>query len=164
VFGYAGWVYAYLIGNDISCGMGLWCTDLARNLAKLDRRERRLVDLDGRWSGDAAAWLADGGVAPTAYDLSLDTIRLGNPFADVEAVKQTVGAAAHRVHRLRAGSSAPASSGVCRPQPSRVWRRGVLRRTPNILANLSERNALDRPGHAAAVIGRHLGPGPGFRC
>ena len=94
VFACAGWVYPYLIGNDIGCGMGLWRTDLGRKAVKLDRWERRLVDLDGRWSGDAAAWLADRGVDPTPHDAALGTIGLGNHFAEVQAVEQTVDAAA----------------------------------------------------------------------
>lgn len=94
VFACDGWVYPYLIGNDIGCGMALWRTDLARKAVKLDRWERRLVDLDGSWSGDVGAWLADRGVAPTAHDLSLGTIGLGNHFAEVQAVEQTIDAAA----------------------------------------------------------------------
>ena len=81
MFACAGWVYPYLIGNDIGCGMAPYRTDLTHKAVKLDRWERRLVDLDGRWSGDAGAWLADRGVAPTAHDLSLGTIGLGIPLA-----------------------------------------------------------------------------------
>jgi release factor H-coupled RctB family protein len=90
VFACEGWVYPYLIGNDIGCGMSLWRTDLRRKDAKLDRWERRLVDLDGEWSGDTAGWLADGPVDPTAHDASLGTIGLGNHFAEIQLVEQVL--------------------------------------------------------------------------
>jgi release factor H-coupled RctB family protein len=90
VFACAGWVYPYLIGSDIGCGMALYRTDLARKAIKLDRWERRLDDLDGPWAGDVAAWLDDRGIDPTAYDGSLGTIGLGNHFAEVQALDQVV--------------------------------------------------------------------------
>jgi release factor H-coupled RctB family protein len=77
VFACAGWVYPYLIGNDIGCGMSLWATDVQRNAVKLDRWERRL-DLDGPWSGDASVRLAESRLEPTPHDAALGTIGLGN--------------------------------------------------------------------------------------
>jgi release factor H-coupled RctB family protein len=61
VFASSGWIYPALIGNDIGCGMALWQTDVLRRAVKLDRWERRLIDLDEPWSGDAAGWLTERG-------------------------------------------------------------------------------------------------------
>ena len=88
VFACQGWVYPYLIGNDIGCGMALYRTDLHRRAAKLDRWERRLDGLEGAWEGDARAWLVARGVAPTEHDDSLGTIGLGNHFAEVQVVEE----------------------------------------------------------------------------
>lgn len=63
VFACRGWVYPYLVGNDIGCGMGLYRTDMPRRAARLDRWEKRLADLDGPWEGDGVAWLAERVVA-----------------------------------------------------------------------------------------------------
>lgn len=87
-----GWVYPYLIGNDIGRGMALHRTALRRGAAKLDRWEKRLDDLDGAWEGDVQAWLAERGMASTEYDRSLGTIGLGNHFAEVQAVEEVVDA------------------------------------------------------------------------
>lgn len=70
VFACSGWVYPYLIGNDIGCGMALYALDLQRREAKLDRWEKRL-DLEGSDDG------------------SLGTIGLGNHFAEIQAVEST---------------------------------------------------------------------------
>jgi release factor H-coupled RctB family protein len=98
VFACAGWVYPYLIGSDIGCGMALYRADLARKAIKLDRWERHLDDLDGPWAGDVAARLAERGIDPTAYDGSLGTIGLGNHFAEVQALHDMVDpTAAHEI-------------------------------------------------------------------
>src|SRR5437868_1744892 len=81
VFACQGWVYPYLIGSDIGCGMALTQTDLARGAPKLDRWEKRLTaELDGPWDGDTRAWLEERGVEATDHDASLGTIGLGNHF------------------------------------------------------------------------------------
>jgi release factor H-coupled RctB family protein len=112
VFACAGWIYPHLIGTDIGCGMALFRTDLPRKALKLDRFEKRLADLDGPWSGDAAAWLAEHGVTdpaappverdvadpaaphavagPSPYADALGTIGLGNHFAELQLVDEIV--------------------------------------------------------------------------
>ena len=88
-----GRIYPHLVGNDIGCGMALWSTDLAKRKQKLDRWVDRLDDLDGPWDGDAAAWLAARGLAPTDHDGSLGTIGGGNHFAELQAVEKVLDAA-----------------------------------------------------------------------
>jgi len=89
VFACRGWVYPHLIGTDIGCGMALVRTDLPRQALKLDRFEKRLADLDGPWSGDAPAWLAEHGVTdPSPYAEALGTIGLGNHFAELQLVDE----------------------------------------------------------------------------
>lgn len=88
-----GVVYPHLVGNDIGCGMGLWSTDLLRRKARRDRWVDRLEDLDGPWDGDAAAALAEAGVAATEHDASLGTIGGGNHFAELQVVDRVEDAA-----------------------------------------------------------------------
>lgn len=108
VFACAGWVYPYLVGNDIGCGMALSLTDLKKPAAKLDRWARRLDeldDLDGPWEGDTVAWLAAHGIATaTPYDTALGTIGRGNHFAEVQVVQEirdAVAADALQIERER---------------------------------------------------------------
>lgn len=81
----AGWIYPYLVGNDVGCGMTLWSTDLQQRKVKLDRLADRL-DLDGPWQGDIPAALSAAALAPTPHDRSLGTIGGGNHFAELQEV------------------------------------------------------------------------------
>jgi len=81
-------LYPHLVGNDIGCGMGLWQTDLPLRKFKAERSVRRLAGLESPWQGDSAAWLADFGLKPTPFDLSLGTIGGGNHFAELQRLSQ----------------------------------------------------------------------------
>jgi release factor H-coupled RctB family protein len=107
VFAAEGWVYPYLVGGDIGCGMSLTRSDLRRGEVKLDRWERRLAESetlgDPPDAADVAAWLARSGVPAAtdeeggaAHDAALGTIGLGNHFAEVQTVQEVrdAGAAA----------------------------------------------------------------------
>ena len=80
-----GILYPTLVGSDIGCGMGLWRTDAAVRALTRDKAVRRLAGRDGPWDGDAAAWLAEDGVAPSGHEASLGTIGGGNHFAELQA-------------------------------------------------------------------------------
>lgn len=83
-----GMIYAYLVGNDIGCGMALFKTDLLRRKAKLDRWTDRLHDLEHPWEGDVRERLAEVGLASTRFDSALGTIGGGNHFAELQAVEK----------------------------------------------------------------------------
>jgi release factor H-coupled RctB family protein len=80
-----GWLYPYLVGNDIGCGMGLWDVDLQARKAKAERWASKL-DLEGPWDGDTEGFLADAGVKPTGFEAALGTVGGGNHFAEVQRV------------------------------------------------------------------------------
>jgi release factor H-coupled RctB family protein len=91
-----GWLYPYLVGGDIGCGMSLWRTDLSRRKAKRDRWAQRLRGLEEPWDGDARQWLDERAVAlpddlPAAPDLdlygALGTIGGGNHFAELQQIE-----------------------------------------------------------------------------
>ncbi|MCI5151236.1 MAG: RNA ligase RtcB family protein, partial [Candidatus Electrothrix sp. MAN1_4] len=68
------------------CGVGLWQTDLKRRKAKRDRWVKKLHGLEEPWQGDPALWLAQEGLAPSAWDAALGTIGGGNHFAELQAI------------------------------------------------------------------------------
>jgi len=89
-------VYPHLVGSDIGCGMGLWQLDTLLRQVKLDKWEKRLVDLDDPWcEEDAILHLQEyGAVAPcdslNEGNNKLGTIGGGNHFAEIQAVHEIV--------------------------------------------------------------------------
>lgn len=87
-------IYPHLVGSDIGCGMGLWKLDVTRRKVKLDKWEKRLVDLDGPWQGgEAEQWLSDAGLKTNdltsrELNLKLGTIGGGNHFAEIQHVNE----------------------------------------------------------------------------
>jgi release factor H-coupled RctB family protein len=57
---------------------------------KRDRWADRLSGLETPWEGDSSAWLAEDGVAPTAFDAALGTLGGGNHFAELQAVEDVL--------------------------------------------------------------------------
>ncbi len=108
VFAVEGRLYPALVGNDIGCGIGLWRTSLAASRIRREVWADKLHRLETPWEGDAAAWLAARGVAPTAFDHSLGTIGGGNHFAELQVIErvenqeifQKLGFTAEHVHLL----------------------------------------------------------------
>jgi release factor H-coupled RctB family protein len=82
-----GFLYPFLVGNDIGCGMGLWDVELAARKAKPERWAAKL-DLDGPWEGDAAGFLEGHGVKPSGFEDALGTVGGGNHFAEVQRVEE----------------------------------------------------------------------------
>ncbi|HZI16181.1 MAG TPA: RNA ligase RtcB family protein [Myxococcus sp.] len=80
-----GFLYPYLVGNDIGCGMGLWDVDLLARKAKPERWAGKL-DLEGPWSGDAEGFLAGHEVRACGFEAALGTVGGGNHFAEVQRV------------------------------------------------------------------------------
>jgi len=80
-----GFLYPFLVGNDIGCGMGLWDVDLVARKAKPERWAARL-DLEGPWEGNPEAFLADQGVEAAGFETALGTVGGGNHFAEVQRV------------------------------------------------------------------------------
>ncbi|MEC8428048.1 MAG: RNA ligase RtcB family protein [Pseudomonadota bacterium] len=87
-------IYPHLVGSDIGCGMGLWKLDVRTRQVKLDKWEKRLVDLDDPWQeGDADKWLNESGVKANddslkEVNLKLGTIGGGNHFAEIQHVNE----------------------------------------------------------------------------
>ncbi|HYH99243.1 RNA ligase RtcB family protein [Hyalangium sp.] len=82
-----GFLYPFLVGNDIGCGMGLWDVELAARKAKPERWAARL-DLDGPWEGNTTAFLAEQGVESAGFEEALGTVGGGNHFAEVQRVDE----------------------------------------------------------------------------
>jgi release factor H-coupled RctB family protein len=82
-------IYPFLIGNDIGCGMGLWKTSFKRNKLKIDKWVKKLSGLEEPWDGDATSWLSRYGVQSSLQDIALGTIGHGNHFAELQVVEKT---------------------------------------------------------------------------
>ena len=80
-------IYPYIIGNDVGCGMGLFNTTLNTRKVKRDKWVKRLRDLDEPWHGDTEEWLLQNGVDLTEYAASCGTIGGGNHFAELQIVE-----------------------------------------------------------------------------
>jgi tRNA-splicing ligase RtcB len=66
-------IHPQLVGSDIGCGMGLFQLDLAVRKLRVDKAASRLRALDMPWEGDVAGAVAEAGLAPTPFDVSLGT-------------------------------------------------------------------------------------------
>lgn len=80
-------IYPHLVGNDIGCGMSLWCTDQSRRRFKPDAAEKRLTGLEAPWDGDHRALLAVAGLPETLMGNALGSIGGGNHFAELLRVE-----------------------------------------------------------------------------
>jgi release factor H-coupled RctB family protein len=87
-----GFIYPYLIGGDIGCGMALFKTDLVQRDIKLNRWAELRFDLEHSWEGDAREVLAASDLGSTELDEALGTIGGGNHFAELQAVEEVVNA------------------------------------------------------------------------
>ncbi|RKG93117.1 RNA ligase RtcB family protein [Corallococcus sp. CA053C] len=96
-----GFLYPYLVGSDIGCGMGLWDVDLPVRKAKAERWAGKL-DLEGAWEGDAEAFLAEHGGKATGFEAALGTVGGGNHFAEVQRVETVHDARVFEALGLRA--------------------------------------------------------------
>ncbi len=81
-------IYPYLIGGDIGCGMALFKTDLVRRDVKLDRWTKLPFDLEHAWTDDMNAVLAKEQLESTSYDSALGTLGGGNHFAELQSVEE----------------------------------------------------------------------------
>ncbi len=102
-FAVEGRLYPALVGNDVGCGIGLWRTSLRASKTRREAWADRLRGLDEAWDGDAVAWLAERGVRPSGFELSLGTIGGGNHFAELQVVERVEDAAAFDALGLSAG-------------------------------------------------------------
>ncbi|RKH20496.1 RNA ligase RtcB family protein [Corallococcus praedator] len=96
-----GFLYPYLVGSDIGCGMGLWDVDLPVRKAKAERWAAKL-DLEGAWEGDAEAFLSEQGGKATGFEAALGTVGGGNHFAEVQRVETVHDARVFEALGLRA--------------------------------------------------------------
>ncbi len=87
-----GFIYPYLIGGDIGCGMALFKTDLVQRDIKLNRWAELRFDLEHPWEGDAREVLAASELESTEFDEALGTIGGGNHFAELQAIEEVVNA------------------------------------------------------------------------
>jgi release factor H-coupled RctB family protein len=85
-------IYAYLIGEDIGCGMALFKTDLLRCDVKLDRWAQIPFDLEHVWTDEIAEVLSREELESTEFDEALGTLGGGNHFAELQAVEEILNA------------------------------------------------------------------------
>jgi release factor H-coupled RctB family protein len=83
--------------------MALLATDLPARKAKPDRIAERLEGLDAPWDGDAEAFLAAHGLAPTGHEAALGTPGGGNHFCEVQRVVELREGAAASVPGIDGG-------------------------------------------------------------
>ncbi|KAH7097153.1 release factor H-coupled R [Auriculariales sp. MPI-PUGE-AT-0066] len=90
----ANCVYPALVGSDIGCGVSIYyiASRWKRSPARL---AARLIGLEGRWSGDLAAWLQKYELDPEMPVDDLGTVGGGNHFAELCEVEDVFDAAAH---------------------------------------------------------------------
>jgi release factor H-coupled RctB family protein len=93
-FAVEGRLYPALVGNDIGCGVGLWQTSLRASKIRREAWADKLRRLDEPWDGDAGAWLAERGIAPSGFEHSLGTIGGGNHFAELQVIERVENAEA----------------------------------------------------------------------
>ena len=74
-------IYPFLVGNDIGCGISLWQIDLAGRKVKKERLVKYLEKLESQ-----EVPLPDGESTP--YDASIGTIGHGNHFAELQIVEK----------------------------------------------------------------------------
>jgi release factor H-coupled RctB family protein len=87
-----GFIYPYLIGGDIGCGMALFQTDLVRRDAKLDRWAQIPFDLEHVWTDQIADVLAQEDLESTEFDGALCTLGGGNHFAELQVIEEVLNA------------------------------------------------------------------------
>ncbi|MFP2909765.1 RNA ligase RtcB family protein [Pyxidicoccus sp. 3LFB2] len=146
-----GFLYPYLVGNDIGCGMGLFDVDLPARKAKPERWAGKL-DLEGPWSGDAEGFLAEHGVKATGFEAALGTVGGGNHFAEVQRVDAvhdaeafaSLGLAADRLLLLVHSGSRGLGEAILRAHVDRHAAGGLVD------DSLEARNYLARHDHAVA--------------
>ena len=80
-------IYPFIVGNDVGCGMGFFNTDLNARKVKRDKWVKRLRDLDEPWRGDTREWPMQNGVDLMEYSDACGTIGGGNHFAELQMVE-----------------------------------------------------------------------------
>lgn len=91
-----GFIYPYLIGGDIGCGMALFKTDLVQRDTKLNRWAELRFDLEHPWEGDVSEVLAASDLESTKFDQAFGTLGGGNHFAELQRVEEVLDATAFR--------------------------------------------------------------------
>lgn len=81
-------LYPALVGNDIGCGMALWCSDLPVAKLHLDKLEKRLGNLDTPLDEDWAEAIAAFNLPASGHERALGTIGGGNHFAELQQLDQ----------------------------------------------------------------------------
>jgi release factor H-coupled RctB family protein len=92
-----GFVYPYVIGGDIGCGMGLFKTDLVQRDMKLNRWTELRFDLEHPWEGDVQEVLATSKLESTEFDQALGTLGSGNHFAELQMVDEVLDSRAFKL-------------------------------------------------------------------
>ena len=77
------YIYPFLVGNDIGCGISFWQMDLQRRKAKKEKLVKNLESLESQ----EVTGLPDG---ETPYDSSLGTIGHGNHFAELQITEKII--------------------------------------------------------------------------
>ena len=87
-------IYPYIIGNDVGCGMGLFNTTLKARKVKRDKWVKKLRGLDEPWRGDTRGWLLQNGLDLIDHAAACGTIGGGNHFAELQMVETVYDASA----------------------------------------------------------------------
>ncbi|MDM8537098.1 RNA ligase RtcB family protein [Desulfobacterales bacterium HSG17] len=81
-------LYPFLIGSDVGCGMLLCKTGLKQKKIKRDKWAKKLSGLEQPWDGNRDEWLEHYNLASSEFDNALGTIGGGNHFAELQAVEK----------------------------------------------------------------------------
>ena len=95
-----GFIYPYVIGGDIGCGMGLFQTDLVQRDIQLSRWAELRFALEHPWEGNVQEVLATSELESTELDQALGTLGGGNHFAELQMVDEVLDARAFKLFGL----------------------------------------------------------------
>lgn len=83
-----GYIFPYLVGSDIGCGMGLWQSNLKVKKIRRDRWVKKLSDLESPWCGNREEFISKEQL--DSWDDSLGTIGGGNHFAELQMIEKII--------------------------------------------------------------------------
>ncbi|GHG68461.1 RNA ligase RtcB family protein [Comamonas sp. JC664] len=164
-----GFLYPYLVGSDIGCGMGLWSVDLLARKAKPERWAGKL-DLEGPWAGDTEGFLQEHGVKSSGFEAALGTVGGGNHFAELQRVDavhdarvfDALGLSAERLLLLAHSGSRGLGEAILRAHVDRHAAGGLADGTPEAEAYLTRHDHAVAWGRAnRALVARRMLEGIG---
>lgn len=83
-------IYPYLIGSDIGCGMSLTMLDLVAHKVKRDKLVKKLGSLEMGYTGDLTPWEIQFQISLNRFVDALGTVGSGNHFVEVQSVEEII--------------------------------------------------------------------------